>query len=316
MSFAGKIVAITGAAGGIGQAICQGFAEEGASIAAIDRNPSVHDFAAALLKDGIAAEAEVVDVGNAGAVAGAFQRLARRGVVEVLVNNAGFSNNATFAKTDPARWSEAINGNLNGAYNCAYAVLPGMRARGGGVIVNIGSVNALSALGDPAYGAAKAGMISMTRSLALEYGRYGVRVNIVLPGTVRTPLWNKRMKKTRRCWRLESAGIPSAASSSRSTSLARSSFSPPTRPLQSPAPRFRRLRPDSGQHRHGARIDPRGLLRLSVAGGEGGDPSSRPRSTRPRSSRPSPRASRRQASQTSAAAAADLRRPVLSHVAP
>jgi len=195
MSFAGKIVAVTGAAGGIGRAICQRFGEAGASIAAIDRNPLVHDLAAALVRDGIAAEAEVVDVGDPGAVAGAFQRLARRGVLEVLINNAGFSNNATFAKTDPARWSEAVNGNLNGAYNCAYAVLPGMRARGGGVIVNVGSVNALSALGDPAYGAAKAGMMSLTRSLALEYGRYGVRVNIVLPGTVRTPLWNKRAKK-------------------------------------------------------------------------------------------------------------------------
>ena len=195
MSFAGKIVAVTGAAGGIGRAICQRFGEAGASIAAIDRNPLVHDLAAALVRDGIAAEAEVVDVGDPGAVAGAFRRLARRGVLEVLINNAGFSNNATCAKTDPARWSQAVNGNLNGAYNCAYAVLPGMRARGGGVIVNVGSVNALSALGDPAYGAAKAGMMSLTRSLALEYGRYGVRVNIVLPGTVRTPLWNKRAKK-------------------------------------------------------------------------------------------------------------------------
>jgi len=195
MSFAGKIVAITGAAGGIGQALCRRFGEEGASIAAIDCNPSVHDFAAALMRNGITAEAEVVDIGDSAAVAGVFQRLAKRGVVEVLVNNAGFSNNATFAKTDPTRWSEAVNGNLNGAYNCAYAVLPSMRAKGGGVIVNIGSVNALAALGDPAYSAAKAGMISMTRSLALEYGRYGVRVNTVLPGTVRTPLWNKRAQK-------------------------------------------------------------------------------------------------------------------------
>jgi NAD(P)-dependent dehydrogenase (short-subunit alcohol dehydrogenase family) len=195
MSFAGKIVAITGAAGGVGQALCRLFGQEGASIAAIDRNPSVRDFAAALTKDGITAEAEVVDIADAGAVADAFQRLAKRGVLDVLVNNAGFSNHPTFAKTDPAGWSEAVNGNLNGAYNCAYVVLPGMRAKGGGVIVNIGSVNGLAALGDPAYSAAKAGMISMTRSLALEYGRYGVRVNIVLPGTVRTPLWNKRATK-------------------------------------------------------------------------------------------------------------------------
>jgi NAD(P)-dependent dehydrogenase (short-subunit alcohol dehydrogenase family) len=195
MSFAGKIVAITGAAGGIGQALCRHFARAGASIAAIDRSPSVRDFASALMKDGVAAEAEVVDIGDAGAVADAFERLAKRGSVDVLVNNAGFSNHPTFAKTDPAGWSEDVNGNLNGAYHCAYAVLPGMRAKRGGVIVNIGSVNGLAALGGPAYSAAKAGMISMTRSLALEYGRYGVRVNIVLPGTVRTPLWNKRAKK-------------------------------------------------------------------------------------------------------------------------
>ncbi len=70
-----------------------------------------------------------------------------------------------------------------------------MKSRRAGVIVNIGSVNGLAALGDPAYSAAKAGMIAMTRSLAQEYGRYGVRVNIVLPGTVRTPIWDERAKK-------------------------------------------------------------------------------------------------------------------------
>jgi NAD(P)-dependent dehydrogenase (short-subunit alcohol dehydrogenase family) len=70
-----------------------------------------------------------------------------------------------------------------------------MKARRGGVIVNIGSVNALSALGDPAYSAAKAGMISLTQALAMEYGRYGVRVNIVCPGTVSTPVWTERVAR-------------------------------------------------------------------------------------------------------------------------
>lgn len=195
MRFAGKLVAITGAAGGIGQALCWRFGEEGAAIAAIDRSPSVHNFAAKLTEKGIATKVEVVDIADAGAVADAFQRVSERAPVDILVNNAGFSNHTTFAKTDPAGWSEDVHGNLNGAYNCAYVVLPTMRAKGQGAIVNIGSVNGLAALGDPAYSAAKAGMISMTRSLALEYGRYGVRVNIVLPGTVRTPLWNKRAGK-------------------------------------------------------------------------------------------------------------------------
>jgi NAD(P)-dependent dehydrogenase (short-subunit alcohol dehydrogenase family) len=67
-----------------------------------------------------------------------------------------------------------------------------MKARRAGAIVNIGSVNGLAAFGDPAYSAGKAGMISLTRSLALEFGRYNIRINIVCPGTVRTPIWDAR----------------------------------------------------------------------------------------------------------------------------
>jgi len=196
VSFQGKFVAITGAAGGIGQALCRRFGAEGARIGAIDKQAGVRELAAALAKEGIDAAGEVADVGDPDAVAKSFERLiAAHGAVDVLVNNAGFSNHSTLARTDPAGWRNDVNGNLNGAYNCAYAVLPGMRAKGAGAIVNIGSVNGLSALGDPAYSAAKAGMISLTRSLAQEYGRYGVRVNIVLPGTVRTPIWAERVKK-------------------------------------------------------------------------------------------------------------------------
>ncbi|HEX2256184.1 MAG TPA: SDR family oxidoreductase, partial [Afifellaceae bacterium] len=92
----------------------------------------------------------------------------------------------------PEGWRRDVDINLNGAYNCAYAVLPGMKARRAGAIVNIGSVNGLAALGDPAYSAGKAGMISLTKALALELGRYNIRANIVCPGTVRTPIWDHR----------------------------------------------------------------------------------------------------------------------------
>ena len=70
-----------------------------------------------------------------------------------------------------------------------------MKARRSGVIVNIGSVNGLSTYGDPAYSAAKAGMISMTKALAMEYGRFGIRANIICPGTVRTPIWEHRVAR-------------------------------------------------------------------------------------------------------------------------
>jgi NAD(P)-dependent dehydrogenase (short-subunit alcohol dehydrogenase family) len=188
VTFSGKVVAITGAAGGIGQALVRHFAGEGATIAAIDKSDAV---------TALAANAHAVaDIGDADAVRTAFAALARElGPVDILVNNAGFSDHPTFARTDPRGWERDVNGNLNGAYYCAHAVLPAMMAKRAGSIVAIGSVNGIGALGDPAYSAAKAGMISLTRSLALEYGRYNIRSNIVLPGTVRTPLWVRRAAK-------------------------------------------------------------------------------------------------------------------------
>ena len=192
MSFKGKVDAVTGAAGGIGQSLCRFFGGEGAIIAALDKSPAVQDFVAALKAENITARCFTTDISDPQAVAQAFKDM---GTVDILINNAGFSEHPTLAKTDPSGWSHDINGNLNGAYNCAHAVLPGMMQRGGGNIVAIGSVNGLSGFGDPAYSAAKAGLISLTRSLAMEYGRYNIRANIVLPGTVRTPLWDRKAGK-------------------------------------------------------------------------------------------------------------------------
>ncbi len=189
MMFKGKVVAITGAAGGIGRSLCNYFGAEGATIAAIDKSPSLADFLSSADFKSVHA---VVDIGDKDAVAGAFRTF---GSIDILVNNAGFSEHPTFARTDPESWAHDVNGNLNGAYYCAHAVLPGMKEKGSGCIIAIGSVNGVSALGDPAYSAGKAGLISLTRSLALEYGRFGIRSNIVLPGTVRTPLWERRAAK-------------------------------------------------------------------------------------------------------------------------
>ena len=193
MTFKGKVVAITGAAGGIGQMLCRHFGETGAGVAAIDKSPALTDFAKELAAAGFDSAHAITDVGNAEAVAQAFAELAKTlGPIDILINNAGFSEHPTFAKTDAEAWAYDVNGNLNSAYYCARAVLPAMTERRAGAIVNIGSVNGLGALGDPAYSAAKAGMISLTKSLAVEYGRFGIRTNIVLPGTVRTPLWERK----------------------------------------------------------------------------------------------------------------------------
>ena len=196
MEFKGKVVAITGAAGGIGQALCRLFGGDGAAIAAIDRSEAVTGLATILAKEGIKAAAAVLDIADEKAVAKAFAGFETSlGPVDILVNNAGSSWAPTLERTDPASWRGIVEANLNGTYYCTHAVLPGMKARRSGVIVNIGSVNGFSALGDPAYSAAKAGMISLTQALAMEYGRYGIRANIVCPGTVRTPIWEERVAR-------------------------------------------------------------------------------------------------------------------------
>jgi NAD(P)-dependent dehydrogenase (short-subunit alcohol dehydrogenase family) len=196
MTFKGKVVAVTGAAGGIGQSLCRLFLDEGAKIAAIDKKAGLEGLAAELKPKPDNFAHAVADLSDPTEVAQAFASLAGAlGPVDILVNNAGGSDHSTFARTDPAGWRSEIDRNVNSAYYCARAVIPAMLAKRAGAIVGIGSVNGLSALGDPAYSAGKAAMISLTRSLAQEYGRHGIRANIVLPGTVRTPAWGRRASK-------------------------------------------------------------------------------------------------------------------------
>jgi NAD(P)-dependent dehydrogenase (short-subunit alcohol dehydrogenase family) len=196
MDFTGKVVAITGAAGGIGQALCRHFASMGAKIGAIDRNESVQAFANDLARDGVTIEPAIADIGDEAAVAKAFAVVTNAlGPVDVLVNNAGVSRASNLKKTTGAIFRKDVEDNLNGTYYCSAAVLPGMQARGGGAIVNISSVNGLSTFGDPAYSAAKAGIINLTQSMAMEYGRFGIRVNVICPGTVRTPVWQHRIDR-------------------------------------------------------------------------------------------------------------------------
>ena len=187
----------------------------------------------------------------------AFARIgALLGPVDILINNAGVSTNPSLERTTPAGFTEDVNANLNGAYNCTHAVLPDMKARRSGAIVNIGSINGLAALGDAAYSAGKAGLISLTKALALEFGRYNIRANIVCPGTVRTPLWNERalrnpevLTQLRRWYPLGRIVEPievmravAFLASDRASAI--TGVGPSGR-----------LRADGRQHRHGARVD-------------------------------------------------------------
>jgi len=117
------------------------------------------------------------------------------GAVDILVNNAGAAVASSLGTMNPQAWKQDIELNLNAAYHCVEAALPAMLARGQGTIVNIATVNALQTLGHPAYSAAKAGLLSYTRALAVEYGPRGIRANAICPGTVKTPAWQQRAEK-------------------------------------------------------------------------------------------------------------------------
>ena len=124
-AFAGKTIAITGAAGGIGQWLCKFFGEEGATIAALDYNDKVLALPQTLGERGILAKAATADISDADAVQRAFDGF---GDVHILINNAGISRN-TLGVTDPSGWQADIAANLNGAFACAHAVLPQMVER-------------------------------------------------------------------------------------------------------------------------------------------------------------------------------------------
>jgi NAD(P)-dependent dehydrogenase (short-subunit alcohol dehydrogenase family) len=197
ISLSGKTAFITGAAGGIGSAMCALFAELGARIIACDRDEAaLNRLAAGWAGKPDALHPVAADTTDEQVVAsGLEQAVARAGPPTILVNNAGVAEAETLARMTPARWRHDLDVNLTGAYIVFQAVLPHMLKAGGGAVVNIGSVNGLAYLGHPAYSAAKAGLRSFTQAIATEYGRRNIRANLLCPGTVKTPIWAERIKR-------------------------------------------------------------------------------------------------------------------------
>jgi NAD(P)-dependent dehydrogenase (short-subunit alcohol dehydrogenase family) len=187
-------VLITGAAGGIGQALVRRFIAGGDHVFAQDRD--LDGLAALVAAHGDAITPVAAELTDEGALAAALkQPIAHRGAVTVLIANAGSAEGLTLRGSDAAMWRRDVDNNLHAGYLSVNAVLDGMRAARGGAIVFIGSVNGLAALGHPAYSAAKAGLISYSKSIAIEFGRDGVRSNVICPGTVKTPAWQARADK-------------------------------------------------------------------------------------------------------------------------
>ena len=192
--YAGKNVLISGGGSGIGHAICLRLAAEGANIILIDKDLKGGQTVeqelkrqktkALFVQSDITSEADVEKVHK--------EATLFFGTIDVLVNNAGAAFAENYAMTTLENWNQDIALNLTGHYMLTRLFLPDMEAQGKGVITNISSVNGAQSFGNPAYSAAKAGVISFTQTLAIEYGPKGIRANVVLPGTIETPVWQSR----------------------------------------------------------------------------------------------------------------------------
>ena len=191
MRLKNKISIITGAAQGIGLATALKFAQEGAIVVLCDlRQSSVDEAVATCTAAGAQAIGCVVDVTDRASVdAMVAAVLERYGRVDVLVNNAGITQDARLQKMSLAQFDAVINVNLRGVFHCAQAVANTMVEQGSGVILNASSVVGIYGnYGQTNYAATKAGVIGFTKTWSRELGPKGVRVNAVAPGFVETPI--------------------------------------------------------------------------------------------------------------------------------
>ncbi len=191
MKLEGKYAVVTGAAQGIGKAVCERLIEDGvAGVALVDiSGEKAKEAAAEISSCSSLVLYYACDVSNTEQVKEVFGAIENDfGRIDILVNNAAVTRDCMFHKMSESQWNTVINVNLNGIYNCCHAVIGGMRERKYGKIVNLSSVSAFGNIGQTNYGATKAAVIGFTKCLARESARNGITVNAVAPSYVDTEM--------------------------------------------------------------------------------------------------------------------------------
>jgi len=186
-SLDGRVGIVTGAAQGIGRALADGLAEAGATVALLDRQADAVQQAAGEIEGTSAHAADITD--PAAVEAAVAEVVERHGRLDFLVNNAGVRAIEPLMEVTLESWRTTLDVNLTGTFNCIRAAVPHMRERGGGRIVNVASVAGMLMFKNRApYNVSKAGLVALTKTVALELASEGITCNAVAPGVIETPL--------------------------------------------------------------------------------------------------------------------------------